>query len=100
VTYGAVAITLRSALRAARRATEPTEATEATEPIEATEPAEPAEPTASTGASRGYGNGQAFGLQVGPPSRDRNLVCCIMTGASAPCWGQPTWSCPSRCPTS
>jgi hypothetical protein len=35
------------------------------------------------------GKGQGFGLQVNPFSF-RNFVCCIITGASAPFFGQTT----------
>lgn len=46
---------------------------------------------------RGYGQG--LGRHFAP-SVVSDLVCCIITGASAPSLGQPTWSRPKRCPTS
>lgn len=48
---------------------------------------------------RWVGNGQELGRQV-TPSVVRNLVCCIITGASAPCREQLSWLRPSRWPTS
>lgn len=45
------------------------------------------------------GCGQALGLQV-RPLLVRVFVCCIITGASAPCSVHCRWSRPSRWPTS
>lgn len=55
--------------------------------------------SAPGGASQASGCGQALGRQVAGPVV-RVLVCCIMTGASAPSSEQPTCPRPIRCPTS